>query len=98
VSTAPEYRLFALDTTPPKPGLVRVASGGSAIEAEVWELPVSEFGDFVARIPPPLAIGKVHLADDSWISGFLCEETATVGAKDITATGGWRPHLASHPT
>ena len=45
VSTAPQYRLYALDTVPPKPGLVRVpapaASGprGAAIAGELWQLP-----------------------------------------------------------
>src|SRR6185436_947102 len=38
--TAPSYRLFALPTTPVKPGLVRVAppAEGRAIEVEVYEL------------------------------------------------------------
>jgi len=94
-STAPAYRLFALDTVPPKPGLVRVGSGGSSIAAEIWDLPVAGFGSFVARIPSPLAIGKVQLLDGSEVSGFLCEETATGSAKDITALGGWLAHLAT---
>jgi allophanate hydrolase len=33
--TAPHYRLFALDTTPPKPGLVRVAPGRTLISHPV---------------------------------------------------------------
>jgi allophanate hydrolase len=28
------------------------------------------------------------------VPGFLCEPEATVGAADITATGGWRAYLA----
>ena len=32
-STAPQYRLYALPgTTPPKPGLQRVAEGGASLE------------------------------------------------------------------
>src|SRR5262249_35799655 len=40
-ATAPDYRLYALPgTTPPKPGLLRVAAGqGSAIAVEVWAMP-----------------------------------------------------------
>ena len=35
----PTYRLFALDTTPPKPGLLRAPGGAArAIEVEVWAL------------------------------------------------------------
>jgi allophanate hydrolase len=93
VSTAGSYRLYALDTVPPKPGLVRVASGGVAIAAEVWDLPVRGFGEFVSRVPAPLAIGKVELADGTSVSGFLCEPVATEGAQDISAKGGWPAHL-----
>jgi allophanate hydrolase len=93
VSTAASYRLYALDTVPPKPGLVRVASGGVSVAAEVWELPPQGFGEFVAGIPAPLAIGKLELADGTSVSGFLCEPAATEGAEDISAKGGWLAHL-----
>ncbi|WP_410602033.1 allophanate hydrolase [Amycolatopsis sp. lyj-90] len=92
--TAAEYRFFALDTVPPKPGLVRVASGGAPIEAEVWDLPLAGFGEFVAGIPAPLAIGKVRLADGSEVSGFVCEPAAVEGAEDITGYGGWLGYLS----
>ncbi|WP_158852217.1 allophanate hydrolase [Saccharothrix deserti] len=93
-ATAAAYRLFALDTVPSKPGLVRdVDGGGKAVEAEVWELPVAAFGDFVASLPTPMAIGRVELADGSWVSGFTCERHALAGAEDITGFGGWRAFL-----
>lgn len=94
-TTAPEYRLHALATVPPKPGLVRVPSGGAAITAEVWDLPVSGFGAFVAAVPAPLTIGRIRLADGSEVSGFLCEPAALAGAPDISAKGGWVAHLNS---
>jgi allophanate hydrolase len=94
-TTAPVYRLFALDTTPAKPGLVRVSDGGAPIEAEVWELTPAGFGDFVASVPAPMTIGKVLLADGSEVPGFLCEPAALDGARDITASGGWLEHLAA---
>jgi allophanate hydrolase len=95
-TTAPVYRLLALATEPPKPGLVRVADGahGGAVEVEVWEVPPAGFADFVAALPRPMAIGKVSLADGTSVPGFLCEPEATVGAEDITAAGGWRAYLA----
>jgi allophanate hydrolase len=95
-TTAPVYRLVALATEPPKPGLVRLADGadGGAIEVEVWEVPPAGFADFVAALPRPMAIGKVTLVDGTSVPGFLCEPEATVGALDITAAGGWRPYLA----
>jgi allophanate hydrolase len=95
VSTAPDYRLFALATTPAKPGLVRVADGGAPIEGEVWRLPAAGFGRFVAALPEPMGIGTARLADGSTVSGFLCETVALEGAADITGFGGWRAYLAS---
>ncbi|MDQ7746586.1 allophanate hydrolase [Hydrogenophaga pseudoflava] len=95
--TAPVYRLYALpDITPPKPGLLRVAPGeGGRIEIEVWEMPLSEYGGFVALVPAPLSIGSLQLADGSSVQGFLCEPRALQGAADITHLGGWRAYLAS---
>jgi allophanate hydrolase len=97
--TAPAYRLYALpDTTPPKPGLVRVEPGcGGAIEVETWRLTPEAFGRFVAAVPGPLCIGTVELEDGSTPKGFLCEPLAVTGAADITAHGGWRAWLASRP-
>jgi allophanate hydrolase len=94
-ATAPTYRMVALPTDPPKPGLVRVAAGGAAIEVEVWALDTAGFGSFVAAVPAPLAIGTVLLADGTSVPGFTCEGVAVAGAPDITAHGGWRPYLAS---
>jgi allophanate hydrolase len=90
--TAPLYRLYALaDTQPPKPGLLRVAPGeGGAIELEVWEMPMREYGSFVDLIPAPLGIGRLLLDDGSSVQGFLCEPQALAGAQDITHHGGWR--------
>jgi allophanate hydrolase len=94
-ATAPRYRLYALDTIPPKPGLVRVGSGGASIAGEVWRLPAAAFGSFVAALPMPMAIGTVALAGGLELSGFLVEPIAMEGARDITAFGGWRDYLAS---
>jgi allophanate hydrolase len=94
--TAPRYRLYALpNTTPPKPGLARVASEGSAIELEVWALPPDAFGRFVARVPAPLCIGTLELEDGARVSGFLCEGHALAGATDISRFGGWRAYRKS---
>ncbi|GAC1315237.1 MAG: allophanate hydrolase [Acidimicrobiales bacterium] len=91
-STSPEYRLFALpDTSPPKPGLVRVGpDDGARIEVEVYRLSPEAFGRFVAAIPAPLCVGRVVLEGGRSVSGFLCEPAAIVGARDITSWGGWR--------
>ncbi|MDQ8023645.1 MAG: allophanate hydrolase [Moraxellaceae bacterium] len=94
--TAPHYRLYALpNTTPPKPGLVRVADGGTGIAVEVWAMSRAAYGDFVSRIPPPMGIGNVVLADGSTVQGFWCESIALQGAQDISEFGGWRAYIAS---
>ncbi|MES1948729.1 urea amidolyase [Salinisphaera sp. C84B14] len=92
--TAPEYRLLALaGTTPPKPGLIR-GEGGAAIQVELWDVPVSAFGSFVALIPAPLGIGTLQLADGREVKGFICEGWAADTARDVTAFGGWRAYIA----
>jgi allophanate hydrolase len=94
--TAPVYRFYALPGGPPyRPGLVRVASGGAAIDVEVWRLPTAAVGDFLAGIPSPLAIGSVELASGARVKGFLCEAVAVEGAEDVTHFGGWRAVLAA---
>lgn len=95
--TAPHYRFYALPgTTPPKPGLVRVADGaGGRIALEIWEMPAAYYGSFVSLIPTPLGIGTLQLADGSSVQGFVCEAVATQGATDITHLGGWRNYVAS---
>jgi allophanate hydrolase len=95
-TTAASYRLYALPgTSPPKPGLQRVAMGGSAIEVEVWAVPQSAVGGFLAQIPAPLGLGSIELADGSQVHGFLCEAHALAGAEDISQHGGWRNYLKS---
>lgn len=88
-TTSGDYQLFALASTPPKPGLVRTASGGSKIAVEIWALPAAGFGDFISRIPTPLGVGRLELDDGSQVSGFLCEAVATAGQLDISGFGGW---------
>jgi allophanate hydrolase len=90
VATARRYRLLALDTTPPKPGLVREARGGASVAGEVWRLPAAGFARFMAGLATPMAVGVVGLDDGRDVLGFLCEAAATEGAADITAYGGWR--------
>ena len=91
--TATEYRLYALDTQPPKPGLVRNVERGYSIAVENWELTLAEFGDFVRNVPAPMTIGMTKLIDGSWVKGFSCEPYALQNAEDISHFGGWREYL-----
>jgi allophanate hydrolase len=91
-ATAPCYRLYALDTRPAKPGLVRVdpERAGASIAGEVWRLPAAGFARFMTGLAVPMAIGRVCLNDGRDVLGFLCEPAAVHGAADITPYGGWR--------
>ncbi len=94
--TAPKYRLFALGLgTPQRPGLIRVAGDGAAIELEIWAIPEAALGSFMAAIPPPLGLGTIELEDGTTCMGFICEGYAAQTATDISRYGGWRNYLAS---
>jgi len=91
--TSANYRLYALPGGPPRrPGLVRDLHS-AAIEVEVWAMPAHQVGGFLQLIPAPLGLGKVELADGTWVSGFICEPGGVEGATDISAFGGWRAWL-----
>ncbi|HEY7804521.1 MAG TPA: allophanate hydrolase, partial [Orrella sp.] len=95
-TTSANYDLYHLpDTTPPKPGLVRVHEGGHAIALEVYDVPARAVSGFLLKIPSPLGLGKVELADGQWVTGFICEPSGIIGAKDISAFGGWRAYMES---
>lgn len=95
--TTADYRLYALaGTVPPKPGLMRVTDRtGTSIAVEVWTMPVTAYGSFVAGIPSPLGIGTLRLDDGTSVQGFLVESEAIKGAEDISSHGGWRAYMAS---
>lgn len=94
--TRDDYRLFELPgTNPRKPGLLRIEAGrGHAIETEIWSLEPAAFGQFVSRIPAPLCIGTIALADGATVQGFLVEAEAVRDARDVSSFGGWRHYLA----
>ncbi|WP_416137583.1 allophanate hydrolase [Halomonas sp. HK25] len=98
-TSAPRYRLFALAGGPPtRPALVRDEVRGAPIEVEVWRLPTSSLGSFLAGIPEPLGLGQVELSSGEWKTGFICAAGALHEpdeARDVTEYGGWRAWLAS---
>jgi len=71
----------------------RAADAGS-IALEIWALPKTAFGAFMAGIPAPLGIGTIDLSDGTAVKGFLCEPSGLDGAADITELGDWRSYLA----
>lgn len=97
-STAAKYRFYALAGGPPfRPGLLRSESpGAAAIALEIWSMPKSAMGTFLAGIPAPLAIGSIEISDGSLVKGFLCEGSCIEGAREITDLGSWRVFLAQY--
>jgi allophanate hydrolase len=94
--TAPAYRLYAMaGSSPAKPALVHCGDGGAAIAVEIYELDIAAFGGFVAEVPPPLAIGTVHLETGESVKGFVAEPRAITGARDITEFGGWLAYTSA---
>ncbi|OMC03306.1 allophanate hydrolase [Mycobacterium sp. NS-7484] len=94
ITTAPHYRLYALDTVPPKPGLIRVGEGGAPIVGERWLLSPAALGEFLTELPTPMMLGKVELDDGRWITGFGCDHVAPTHGRDITEYRGWLAAMA----
>lgn len=92
-STSPAYRLYALDTVPPKPGLVHSPIGGGEITGGVWRVPAAAFASFVRTLPSPMTVGSVELSDGRAMTGFGCATSALESAVDITEYGGWLHYL-----
>ncbi|WP_130841552.1 allophanate hydrolase [Corynebacterium neomassiliense] len=94
VRTSPRYRLYALDTVPPKPGLSGpVDNGGASVAGEEWRMSPAELARFLDALPAPMALGEVLLDDGRRLTGFTCQPCAVDGAAEITSSGGWRPYL-----
>ncbi|MDP9889387.1 allophanate hydrolase [Pseudarthrobacter enclensis] len=88
VRTAPRYRMVALDTVPPKPGVYR-SDDGAELVGERWLLSPAALGTFLAALPEPMLLGSVELADGSTAVGFACDAVAARHGEDITAWGDW---------
>jgi allophanate hydrolase len=72
-----------------------VDGAGHKLAVEVWALEPASFGGFVSRIPEPLGVGTLRLADGTRTKGFLCEAEAVKDALEISAHGGWRAFIAA---
>ncbi|WP_405167698.1 allophanate hydrolase [Nocardia sp. NBC_01499] len=94
IHTTDAYRLTALDTTPPKPGLVRHGDGlGAPIGGELFRVSEAGLGSFLAALPAPMALTSIELSDGRSVIGFACTYDAASTATDITSFGGWKSYL-----
>jgi allophanate hydrolase len=76
----------------------RARRAAHAIALEVWAMPLSAVGSFLALIPPPLGLGSVELADGRHVHGFICEGACRWPARSTSAprsaAGAYRASLA----
>ena len=95
--TAPQYRMTALDTVPPKPAIVRVPAGdaGTALTGHRWLLSPAALGIFLTGLPAPMQLGKVEFDDGSWRTAFGCDGAAAAEGKDISSYGSWTAAMAA---
>ncbi|CAN3129976.1 allophanate hydrolase [Mycobacterium sp. smrl_JER01] len=95
ITTAARYKMVALPTTPPKPGVTRVPEGteGAALTGHRWLLSPAALGAFLAALPAPMQLGAVEFADGSWRTAFGCD--ASVQGLDISGYGSWTNALAA---
>ncbi len=95
ITTAPRYRMTALPTVPPKPGVTRVAdgAGGAALTGHRWLMSPAALGRFLAELPAPMQLGKVEFADGTWRTAFGCD--GSVEGVDVSHYGSWPAALAA---
>ena len=95
-TTAPDYKLYALDTTPPKPGMLRVAAGNRIVDRTGSLGTTGRRVRQIRRRDPAAAVDRHRrLADGRGVKGFIVEPAAIDGARDISAFGGWRAFVAA---
>lgn len=93
--SASKYKMYAVAGAVERPAMIMVGDDqGCAFEVEIWSLPISEFGSFVAGIAAPLGIGKVETVDGREMTGFIAEGYAASLGKDISEFGSWRKYQA----
>ncbi|MBX7443524.1 MULTISPECIES: allophanate hydrolase [unclassified Arthrobacter] len=96
VRTAARYRMVALDTVPPKPGVYR-SDDGAQLAGERWLVSEAGLGAFLAALPEPMLLGSLQLSDGTSAVGFACDAVAAAGGEDITAWGDWLADRSVQP-
>ena len=94
--TAPRYQFFSVRDE--FPALWPVDGGGSSIEGELYDVPLSVIRDrFIPAEPPELELGVLELLDGGSALVVLLRASAHAagdGLKDISDHGGWRAYRA----
>ncbi|MFI6443906.1 gamma-glutamylcyclotransferase [Kitasatospora sp. NPDC050543] len=96
VTTAPGYRFFSIGDV--CPGLLPAPGADSAIEGELYDVPLELLRDVILPGEPrELELGVIELADGSaCLSMLLARGEPERGVhREITEYGGWRAYLAT---
>jgi Gamma-glutamyl cyclotransferase, AIG2-like len=94
-TTAPRYRLHSVGDR--YPALEPVADDGTAVNGEVYDVPLDVLRDsLLPQEPPELELGIIELADGSPSLGMILRRPCPpIGdLTDISAHGGWRAYQA----
>jgi allophanate hydrolase len=87
INTSDAYRLLALDTTPPTPGLIRTKPGqGAPVQGELFRISKAGLGCFLAALPTPMALTSIELENGRTVIGLTAIHDATITATDSTTT------------
>jgi AGZA family xanthine/uracil permease-like MFS transporter len=94
-STAPRYRVHAIEGV--RPGMYRVDDDeeGSSISGELYQVSSDVLVRVIEGEPTGLYRGPVELADGRVVPGMLCRRDVAAGHPEITAHGGWRQYRAT---
>jgi hypothetical protein len=106
--TLPRYRFYSVRDE--YPALRPVAEGGAPVLGELYQVPMAQLRDLLAREPPELELSIVTLAAPDLAGpagpggpgelsfGMVLRdgEHERGGHADITSYGGWRAYRAAH--
>ena len=93
INTTDGYRLLALDTRPPIPGLTRTKPAqGAPIQGELFRIYEAGLGRFLAGLPAPMALTSIELENGRTVIGLTATHDAT-SAIDITRHRRWTQYL-----
>jgi len=89
--TLPRYRFYSIRDE--FPALCPVGDGGQAVLGELYEVPMAQLHELLAREPPELELSIVELEPDHLSFGMILRRGDDGRSfTDITSYGGWRAY------
>jgi gamma-glutamylcyclotransferase (GGCT)/AIG2-like uncharacterized protein YtfP len=89
--TLPRYRFYSVRDE--FPALCPVSGGGQPILGELYEVPMAQLHELLAREPPELELSIVELEPGELAFGMVLRRAERERSfTDITSYGGWRAY------